>query len=535
MSAPSSPARRNAGVTVPLFSLRSPHSWGIGEITDLPAFGAWVATAGLALVQILPLGEMSGGETSPYSALSAFGIDPLYIGIEAVPELADGAGAAALTGDDRATLERARRAHRIDYGAVRWVKRQALGRAFASFCEGELATDGPRAVAFRAFVAAEVAWLPDYALFRALKDRHGGAAWWDWPSSLARRDEATLATARSELARSILEYEWLQWLAHEQWAKARAELAGSGVAVMGDLPFMVARDSADVWSNQREFDNAVAVGVPPDAFDEDGQDWDLPAYDWSTMAAGEFAWLRRRAEYAATLYDRFRVDHLVGFYRTYSRPRDARRNERGKLVQGTFSPAVEADQLSHGERVLGAMTASASARGGSLIAEDLGTVPPFVRASLARLAVPGYKVLIWEKDGEHFRDPVAYPEVSVACFGTHDTAPVSAWWEGLAEHERRAVVELPAVAPRAAELGPRYDLAVHEALAYALAGSGSELVLFLVQELLGFRDRINVPGTVGEHNWTFRLPVDVASLARDPYVADHLRIVADALRRTGRA
>ncbi|MBM4360425.1 MAG: 4-alpha-glucanotransferase, partial [Deltaproteobacteria bacterium] len=249
----------------------------------------------------------------------------------------------------------------------------------------------------------------------------------------------------------------------------------------------------------------------------------------------EFAWLRRRARHAATLYDRFRVDHLVGFYRTYSRPRDARRNELGKLVIGSFSPASEPEQLAHGEHVLRAMTSSAAERGGDLIAEDLGTVPPFVRTSLARLEVPGYKVLIWEKDGDTFRDPAAYPAVSVACFGTHDTAPVATWWEGLPEHERRAVVALPTMRPHAPRLGARYDLAAHEALAHTLARSNSDLVLFLIQDVLGFRDRINVPGTVGEHNWTFRLPTTVDGLAKDDYVARHLAVIAAALAASGRA
>jgi 4-alpha-glucanotransferase len=526
---------RLAGVTVPLFSLRSDRSWGIGEIPDLPELAAWLATAGVSLVQLLPLGEMSGGETSPYSALTAFGIDPLYIGIEGVPELANGAAEASLSPADRATLARAKASPRVDYGAVRWVKRQALAQGFSRFWEQELALDTERARAFRAFCEAEAAWLDEYALFRALKDRHGGVAWWDWPAALATREPSALVAARGELERARTEHAWLQWLAHEQWFAVRAAMRAHGVEVMGDLPFMVARDSADVWANPTEFDNRVAVGAPPDAFDEDGQDWDLPAYDWSAMAEGDFAWLRRRARYAARLYDRFRVDHLVGFYRTYSRPRDARRNDLGKLTLGTFSPATEPEQLVHGERVLGAMTESAAELGGDLIAEDLGTVPPFVRTSLTHLQVPGYKVLIWEKDGEHFRDPAAYPKVSVACFGTHDTAPVSAWWESLSENERRAVAAIPAMVPYADSLGARYDLAVHEALAQTLAASRSGLVLFLVQDVLGLRDRINVPSTVGEHNWTFRLPGPARALAEDAYTSGHLAVVAAAIRRNGRA
>lgn len=529
-----SSGQRIAGVTLPLFSLRSERSWGIGEIPDLPEFGTWLSGSGVGLIQLLPLGEMSGGETSPYSALSAFGIDPLYLGIDALPELEGALGESLLSDDDRATLARVRASSRVDYGAVRWIKRRALAKAFERFVEGEVARSGVRASALREFVAAEAEWLEDFALFRALKERHGGVAWWDWPAPLAARESAALDRMRGELERDILFHSWLQFVAHEQWSAARAALSAKGVEVMGDLPFMVARDSADVWSHRDEFDNEVAVGAPPDVFDQDGQDWDLPSYDWTAMTRGDFAWLRRRARHAATLYDRFRVDHLVGFYRTYSRPRHARRDEQGKLVLGRFSPSEEPDQLAHGERVLNAMTSSARELGGSLIAEDLGSVPPFVRASLARLEVPGYKVMIWEKDDHGFLDPAKYPVVSVACFGTHDTAPVSTWWEGLAPHERGAVVQIPSMRPYAHRLGSHYDLTTHEALARTLADSASELVLFLLQDVLGFRDRINVPGTVSENNWTFRLPASVDVLARDPYVARHVQVIADAIRGSGR-
>jgi 4-alpha-glucanotransferase len=526
--------RRTAGVTVPLFSLRSERSWGIGEISDLRAFGQLAVQAGVSFLQLLPLGEISGGETSPYSALSAFGIDPMYIGVDAVADLADGRGHAALDAEERANLERAKASPRIDYASMRPLKQKALRAAFARFRETDLEPNSPRAAEFRSFVAAHASWLDDFALFRALKDRFGGEPWWTWPTALGEREANALRAAQTELGSAILEHQYLQWVAHAQWTEARSDLARLGLGLMGDLPFMVARDSADVWANRREFNNAVAVGVPPDAFDADGQDWDLPAYDWTVMRRSNFKWLRQRAHYAATLYDRFRIDHLVGFYRTYSRPRDRRVDVRGKLATGSFDPDSQAEQRAHGERVIGAMLDSARALGAELIAEDLGTVPDFVRTSLAGLGVPGYKVLVWEKDGDVFRDPRGYPEASVACFGTHDTSPVSAWWEGLSQPERRAVLALPTIREAGVLLGARYDLTVHEALATAIAGSKSRIVLFLVQDLIGSRDRINTPSTVGVHNWTYRLPALPEILRNDPYVSAHVDTISRALSRAGR-
>ncbi|HVY44455.1 MAG TPA: 4-alpha-glucanotransferase, partial [Minicystis sp.] len=438
------PARpRLAGVTIPLFSLRTPRSWGIGELADLPAFASWMKEeAGIGLVQILPLAEVSGGETSPYAALTAFGLDPTYISLSSVPELA-GQERAALGDAGVAELERVRAAPRVDYGRVRALKHRALGFAFRRFLADELARATPRAHRFLAFVDAERGWLEDYALFRALKDAHDGVAWWDWTRGVRDREPAALSRARMDLGDDVLFFEYVQWIAHESWWATREALRALGVEVMGDFPFMVGRDSADVWASRDEFKLEGAVGAPPDAFDEQGQDWDLPPYDWEKMRGDDFRWLRRRAGYTASLYDRFRIDHLVGFYRTYQRVREERVGPDGKLVPGVFDPADEAEQIAHGERVVSAMIEAAAERGATLVAEDLGAVPPFVRASLAKLGVPGYKVLIWEKDEHVFRDPKAYPPVSVACFGTHDTPPVAAWWASLEGAEREGFLALP--------------------------------------------------------------------------------------------
>lgn len=528
--------RRVAGVTVPLFSLRSARSWGIGEIGDLPEFAAWVASAGIKLVQILPLGEISGGETSPYSALTAFGIDPMYISIADIEDLPYSEVRDALGGDvGLALLERAKASERVDYGAVRFVKQRAIRYAFERFMAREHGRGSVRAEAFDAFVEVNSHWLEDYALFRALKESHGGKPWWEWSSALRAREPEALAEARARLRREVSYFEYVQWLAHTQWEAAREKLRAIGVEVMGDLPFMVGRDSADVWANQREFRDDASVGVPGDQFNEEGQDWGLPPYDWQAMRANDFAWLRRRARYAGSLYDRFRIDHLVGFYRTYMRPRDRRVDERGRLVKGVFDPPDEGAQLAHGERVISAMVEAGRERGAELIAEDLGVIPDFVRPSLARLGVPGYKVLIWEKDGAVFRDPRSYPVLSVACFGTHDTDPLPVWWEGRDEAERAALLRLPQIRDRRAEMSPRFTLAVQRALFDLINAAPSELVLYLVQDLLGSRERINTPATTGPQNWTYRLPGTVHEMQNNPVIAAAMASIRESIERSGRA
>ncbi len=502
--------------------------------------------AGIRLLQILPLGEISSGETSPYAALTAFGIDPMYVSLADVPDLG---------GDVHAALERARlgrqqgdsaygqlaraiRSQSVDYGAVRALKQHALRVASDRFYEGERRRGTPRAAAFRAFAQQNEGWLADYALFRALKDAHGGVAWWDWEEALRDRRPRAVAEARVKLAREVLYYEYVQWVAHVQWYDARARLRAAGVEVMGDLPFMVGRDSADVWANQGQFRDDASVGVPPDAFNDEGQDWGLPPYDWTVMRADDYAWLRRRCRYTGSLYDRFRIDHLIGFYRTYMRDNDRRVSDKGKLLPGYFDPEGEKDQLAHGEAVLGAMLEAARAGGAEIIAEDLGVIPPWVRTSLTKLGLPGYRVLVWEKDdragAEVFRDPAAYPALSVACFGTHDTPPVAAWWESLGKEERAAVLEIPSLKKVKGELGATFTPAVHRALTDALNGSGSDLVLFLIQDLLGTKERINTPATVGPHNWSYRLPAPVEELRADPGIFKLTEMLRRSVEAAGR-
>lgn len=533
------PARRRvAGVTVPLFSIRSRRSFGIGEIGDLFELGAWLAEAGFSLVQLLPLGEIAGDESSPYGALSAFGIDPMYISYADVPDITPSDMRAAIGGSGGAALlERARGATGIDYEAVRTLKRRALHFAFEVFSSGDLKKGGLRAASLAAFLGQNEWWLADYALFRAVKDAHAGKPWWEWPAPLARREPGALEAARRALSREILRHQYAQWIAHGQWGDACARLRARGVSVMGDLPFMVGGDSADVWANQREFRLDMAVGVPPDQFDEDGQDWGLPPYHWDRMRADNFAWIRRRALYTGLLYDRFRIDHLVGFYRTYMRPMATRKLPSGKLAKGAFDPPEEVVQLAHGEEVVRAMVEGGRERGAALVAEDLGTVPDFVRASLARMGVPGYKVLIWEKDGDVFRDPKKYPEVSVACFGTHDTAPVAVWWEGLSASERRAALAIPGLAAHEekASFGEKFTPELHRALLDLIHGSGSELTLLLMQDVLGSRERINTPSTVGPQNWTYRLPGTVEELRADRAVQRLWAMVRESITKSGRA
>jgi 4-alpha-glucanotransferase len=492
---------RHAGILVPLFSIPSTSSWGIGEIPDLVPLARWVAACGGDFIQMLPVNAMADESNSPYSATSAMAFDPIYIALEQLEDLGASGEGARLEERDRAVLDEVRQAARVEYGLVRRLKQRALARAFERFSRVEQPARTARAEAFAAYCEDQAWWLDDFALFCAVRHELHGAPWWQWPAALRDRDAEALAAARRTLADRVAFARYTQWLAESQWHEARAQLGG--VCLVGDLPFMVAADSADVWTLQHAFRLDATVGVPPDAFSPTGQDWGLPVYRWDVLAADDYPWIRQRAGRMARLFDGYRVDHLVGLYRTYVIPRDGSPHY--------FVPPDEDAQTAQGERLLHIY----GAPGVRVIAEDLGTVPDFVRASMDRLGAVGYKVFRWERDwhahGHPFLDPAVYPPHSVATTGTHDTETLVAWWDAAGRDERLAVLALPALAGRGFSAAGACTPELADALLELLAHARSDFLILPIQDVFGWRARVNTPGTVGADNWSFRLPgpVDV--------------------------
>lgn len=466
--------RRQSGIAVPLFALASRSGWGIGEFADLPVFARWLTAAGQSLVQILPVQEMPPVESSPYSAMTAMALDPIYISMRELPDFAGLGGELALDAAERAEVARLQGSSRVEYSAIRRLKYPWLRRSFDRFLRLEVARGTVRARRFEAFVLSQAWWLREYALFRALHALHEELPWTSWPEPLARADAAALGEARRALDQEISYRSYLQWIAAEQWSDAK-RLAWP-VRVFGDLPFMISADSPDVWARQNEFRFDSTIGAPPDAYSETGQDWGLPPWRADVMAGNDFAWMRSRARRTGDLYDGFRIDHLVGLYRMYVRPID-------KSLLAFFDPADEPSQTALGETLVTILSGAETLP--DVIAEDLGSIPDFVRESMTRLELPGLKVLRWEKhwdqDGTPPIDPAEYPECSVATTGTHDIEPIAATPEGATEAERETIVQ-------------------------ALLSAGSCLTLLPLQDAFGWPDRINTPGVVDDVNWTWRVP-----------------------------
>jgi 4-alpha-glucanotransferase len=208
-------------------------------------------------------------------------------------------------------------------------------------------------------------------------------------------------------------------------------------------------------------------------------------------------WRRPRAGPTAALFDGFRVDHLVGFYRTYGRPADG---------PAFFSPSEEAAQIAQGEEILHILLDS----GAEVLAEDLGSIPPFVHASLARLGVPGFKVIRWERawdrEGHPYVDPASYPATSVSMTGTHDNEPLATWWDATSGEERAAAARMPRLQAHHVDPQAPWSDAIRDAWLDQAYGSASDHLFLPVQDIFGWRDRINTPAIVDAGNWTWMLP-----------------------------
>ena len=194
---------RYAGALVPLFSIPSRVSWGIGEIPDLPRFARWLEQAGLSIVQLLPVNEMQEGQSSPYSALSAMAIDPIFIAVHEVEDFLDAGGESALDAAERDAIATARAAGRVEHDRIRRVKTHALRMSFAHFSARHWNAGTARAAAFGEFRERERWWLHEYGLFRALHDANAARYWVEWEPALRDREPAALAAARPRLAQEI--------------------------------------------------------------------------------------------------------------------------------------------------------------------------------------------------------------------------------------------------------------------------------------------------------------------------------------------
>lgn len=489
---------RASGILLPVFSLPGPY--GIGTLgNSARQFINFLSDARQKFWQILPLVPPGGGD-SPYMSASSFAGNPLLLDLDLLQE------EGLLT---REELDSARwnNPDRIDYG---WLHQSRMPLFRKAWERGR----DRYAPLLDKFLADEADWLPDYALFLALRAHFGGKELADWPDEARLRQPEAMARYRSELAEECRYQAFLQLLFFRQWTAIKAYANSKGISIIGDMPIYVSPDSAEVWSEPELFQlkedmrpSAVA-GVPPDAFTELGQHWGNPLYDWDYHKKTGFAWWKRRGAQMARLYDVVRIDHFRAFHTYWSIPAGAADARPGHWEKGPGFDLLDALK---------------SVSGLALIAEDLGALEADALEFINQSGLPGMKVLVFAFDpvGESAYLPHNCPRDAVIYTGTHDTPTFVQWlFEQASPGERDYAFGY---------LRLREDEGFGWGAVCGAWMSPCRLAIAPLQDLLGLGGdaRINTPGTMGPHNWSWRVRAE----ALNPSVSGKLAKITRTYRR----
>lgn len=492
---------RASGVLLHVSSL--PSYGGIGDLGPAAyAFADFLAAAKQQYWQVLPLSPTGYGN-SPYSALSAFAGNPLFISLEVLvaQRWLDASSLDGLPGSEGPA----------DFEAAVLRKVPLLEQAaerFSAHAEGELRTR------FDRFCETNSYWLEAYVSFSVLRTMYKGASWSEWPQEYLQRDPATMEKFRAEHARARTLLKVIQFFFDEQWHSLRNYCLERKIRFIGDAAIFVNYDSCDVWMYPEIFDldeqkrSLQVSGVPPDYFSPTGQRWGNPLYKWDVLADRKFDWWEARIRRALALCDLLRLDHFRGFEAYWSIPA-----EDETAVRGTWVKAPGMQLFQHLHTQLGDLP---------LIAEDLGLITPEVEMLRTSCGLPGMRVMQFgfSDRGAHIHLPHRCVENMVIYTGTHDNDTTMGWWHGTNDTERAAI---------AAYLHPGDDGIVW-AMMRGAATSIARLCLFPMQDLLqlGSEARMNTPAqSVG--NWAWRYHPD----ALQPWIAEKLAALTQVTDRDG--
>ena len=494
------------GWAAQLYATRSRASWGIGDLADLARLAAWSRGVGAEYLVVNPLlapQPRLPQEASPYFPSTRRFRSILYLRLEEVP------GASAPELGSLAARARALDAERlIDRDRVHALKMEALDAIWAS---------GPPLDGLAAYRAQQGAALGEWAVFSAIAERHG-AAWRRWPEPCRRPDSPAVARFAADRPDRVAFHEWLQWILDLQLRRASA----SGAALVHDIPIGFAPDGADAWAWQELLADGASMGVPPDRFNDAGQDWGLPPFIPDRVRGAAYRpfieTLRASFRHAGGV----RIDHVLGLFRQWWVPT-------GNAPTAGAYVRYPADELLE-------IVALESERAGALvIGEDLGTVEPGVRSELRRRRLLSSRLVQFER-----RPPAAYPPLALAAVGTHDLPTIAGAWLGTDLDDQAHAGLVPDAAglhavrrrlARVAHAAPDANVGeVIERVHAALAASPAALVTATLEDALRVERRVNNPRTVRQRpNWSIALPRSLEALMADPRV----KRLARVMRRSG--
>jgi len=489
---------RSSGILLNISSLSG--EYGIGCFSrDADAFADVAADMGFHYWQILPITTIGCGN-SPYSGISTYAGNRLYI----CPAELEKIG--LLTADEVNASKYHGEPYSVDYDFARLNSERFLRLAFSRI-------SGGLEEKIAEFREKESYWLEDYALFMALASEHS-TAWWRWDDGLKFRRAEAMKAAREELKDEIDFYVFEQFEFFREWNDLKSRINGRGIEIIGDLPFYVATDSADVWAHpeafqlDRELLPVAIAGVPPDAFSSTGQVWGNCLYDFQAMEKDGFKWWRERIAHCLKLYDALRLDHFRAFYNYYSIP--AKDYDTAKNGHFELGPADKLLNLVYEDN-----------KDALFIAEDLGLIDADCREYIDSTGIPTMRVFQFGFDGTPSAHlPYRYDVNTVAYTGTHDNNTTLGWLYELNEGARNYALKYCGFKGAGWGAGGP-DCGSTKAIIKTLMMSSSSLAVIPYQDLLGYGGdtRMNVPG-VAEGNWKYRLPYHLMTTVDRDYFLD---------------
>lgn len=548
--------QRRAGILVSLPSIVSEHSFECGDIYSLYPLSHWAKDVGFSIIQLLPLNDTGFGY-SPYSAISAFAIDPLYISLYKL---------------NLNQISRKREIRSLQNNPLR-IRNLKIEIIRNYYLENQ-----KEAIKKATYFLEENPWCYSYAAFRLLYEEFKGKGWWEWPKEYQDPNKAKeyIFSKRREEA---LFWVYLQKIAYDQLSEVKIHYEDVGVYLKGVMPILTSRNSCDVWEHPEYFILDLQAGAPPDDFSRTGQTWGFPVLNWEVLEKSNYSWWKDRLSYLEHFFHLYRIDHVIGMYRIWSIPKDDT-----TALHGWFHPQFgiakeefqkegldpkwfESLGLIHefipdhyifywdfwkessyqsleeetkaklfplselhieeeekhwkeaGEKILEIFESFSSM---IPCAEDLGSVPSFIRDSLFDRKMIGIDVVRWTRSfttGDFIPEEL-YRENAISVLSTHDTSLALYWWN----HEGDKESKLQFFFDRMGKPRPSSEEEALIGLLSFVFQTSSLFSIQLFQDLaLGVSDvlehpekhRINLPGTPDHSNWTYRFPILIEDFASD--------------------
>lgn len=472
---------RTSGILMPLSSIPSPY--GIGTMgQDAKKFIDFLKEAGQTYWQILPICPTSYGD-SPYQSFSTFAGNPYFIDLDKLAE--DG----LLLEDEYKNIVWGEALDKVDYGKLYECRYPVLRKAYSRFIQ-------QNSKEYEDFCNEQADWLPDYAMFMALKGANGGVSWLSWDENEKRREPDTMEKVKENYKEEIEFWKVIQYFFFVQWKELRKYANDRGISIIGDLPIYVALDSADVWAHPEMFQlnedlqPINVAGCPPDGFSATGQLWGNPLFNWEVMEKDNYSWWVKRIGYSCQIYNVLRLDHFRGFDSYFAIPYGDKDASGGHWEIGPGIKLFEAVEKNIGRQ--------------HIIAEDLGFLTDSVKKLLDESGFPGMKVFELGFDSRDANSveylPHNFKKNCVAYVGTHDNDTVQGWFTSASAEDVEYAKEYLKIEDMSDG---------HWCMMKWLWATVADTAIVQAQDLLGLgsESRMNVPSTFGT-NWTWRAMPD---------------------------